>query len=71
MDIRCHVDLFNLIMEAVVSRVGVETKVGIFYKSVQFLAHADDIDITGTSKRAVTVAFSSTERESAKEDWYW
>ena len=59
-------DLFNLIMEAVIRRAGVETKGTIFYKSVQLLAYADDIDIIGTSKRAVTAAFSAIERESAK-----
>ena len=59
-------NLFNLIMEAVIRRAGVETSGTIFYKSVQLLAYADDIDIIGTSKRAVTAAFSTIERESAK-----
>ena len=53
-------------MEAVIRRTEVETKGTVFYKSVQLLAYANDIDIIGTSKRAVTAAFSPIERESAK-----
>ena len=35
-------DLFNLIMEAVLKRAGVETKGTIFYKSVQVLAYTEN-----------------------------
>ena len=38
----------------------------IFYKSVQLLAYADDIDIIGRTMRDVTAAFSAIERESVK-----
>ena len=38
----------------------------IFYKSVQLLAYADDIDIIGRTMRDVTATFSAIERESAK-----
>ena len=38
----------------------------IFYKSVQLLAYADDIDIIGSTMRDVTAAFSAIERESPK-----
>ena len=38
----------------------------IFYKSVQLLAYADDIDIIGRTMRDVSAAFSAIELESAK-----
>ena len=34
----------------------------VFYKSVQILAHADDINITGRTQSAMTEAFTSLER---------
>ena len=59
-------DLFNLIMEAVIRKAGVNQDGNIFYKSVQLLAYADDIDIIGRTQRDVTAAFSAIEKESAK-----
>ena len=59
-------NLFNLIMEAVIRRAGAERSGTIFYKSVQLLAYADDIDIIGKTKRAVSAVFSDIEKESAK-----
>ena len=47
-------------------KVGVHRNGTIFYKSVQLLAYADDIDIIGRTMRDVTAAFSAIERESAK-----
>ena len=38
----------------------------IFQKSVQLLAHVDDIDIIGRTNRDVTAAFSAIEREFIK-----
>ena len=38
----------------------------IFYKSVQLLAYANDIDIIGRTMRDVIAAFSVIERVSAK-----
>ena len=38
----------------------------IFYKSVQFPAYTDDIDIIERTMRDVTASFSAIERESTK-----
>ncbi|XP_050745358.1 uncharacterized protein LOC127011601 [Drosophila biarmipes] len=59
-------DLFNFVMKGVLRKAGVHRSGTIFYKSVQLLAYADDIDIIGRSKRDVTAAFSAIEKESAK-----
>ena len=47
-------------------KAGVHRNGTIFFKSVQLLAYADDVDIIGRTKRDVTAAFSAIERESAK-----
>ena len=47
-------------------KAGVHRKGTIFYKSVQLLAYADDIDIIVRTMREVTTAFSAIERKSAK-----
>ena len=59
-------NLFNFAMEGVLRKAGVHRNGTIFYKSVQLLAYADDIDIIGRCKRDVTAAFSAIEKESAK-----
>ena len=59
-------DLFNLLTESVLRKAGVYRNCTIFYKSVQLLAYADDIDIIGSTMRDVTAAFSGIEWESAK-----
>ena len=46
--------------------VGVHRNGAIFYKSVQLLAYADDIDIIGRTMQNVTAAFSAIERASVK-----
>ena len=38
----------------------------IFYKSVQLLGYADDIDIVGRSQRAVVEAFTAIEEEAKR-----
>ena len=43
---------------------GVHRNGTIFYKSVQFLAHSDNIDIIGCTIRDVTAAFSAIERSA-------
>ena len=58
-------DLFNFLLESVLRKSGVHRNGTIFYKSVQLLAYADDIDIIGRTMRDVTVAFRAVERESA------
>ena len=59
-------DLFNIIMEGILRKAGVHRNGTIFYKGVQLLAYADDIDIIGRTKRDVTAAFTAIEKESAK-----
>ena len=59
-------DLFNFIMEGILRKAGVHRNGTIFYKGVQLLAYADDIDIIGRTKRDVTAAFAAIEKESAK-----
>ena len=50
----------------VLRKAGVHRNGTIFQKSVQLLAYADDNDIIGRTKRALTDAFSAIERESTK-----
>jgi sorting nexin-29 len=45
--------LFNLALEKFVRNAGVQTSGTIFYKSVQLLAYADDIDIIARSRTAL------------------
>jgi sorting nexin-29 len=54
--------LFNLALEKVVRDAGIQTNGTIFYKSVQLLACADDIDIIARSTTALKEAFLSLER---------
>ena len=54
--------LFNLALEMVVRKAGIQTNGTIFYKSVQLLAYADDIDIIARSRKALKEAFLSLER---------
>ena len=54
--------LFNLALEKAVRDAGMQTSGTIFYKSVQFLTYADDIDITARSRAMLKEAFLSLER---------
>jgi Reverse transcriptase (RNA-dependent DNA polymerase) len=56
--------LFNIALEGVIRRAGVEMSGTVFTKSTQLLAFADDIDIIGRNIRAVTEAYSKLEREA-------
>jgi len=58
--------LFNIALEGVVRRSGVETRGSIFNKSVQILGYADDIDIIGRSLRAGKEAYAKLEGEAKK-----
>ena len=51
-------------MENILQRARVHRNDTIFQKSVRLLAYADDIDSIGRTKRDVTAAFSTIERES-------
>jgi hypothetical protein len=55
--------LFNTALEKVIRDAAVNIRGAIFfYKSVQILAYADDIDITGRTQAAITEAFTSLEK---------
>ena len=60
-------DVLNFLLESVLRKAELHRNGTIFYKSVQLLAYADDIDITGRTMRDVSAAFSANERESAKK----
>jgi sorting nexin-29 len=54
--------LFNIALEKVIRDAAVNTRGTIFYKSVQILAYADDIDITGRTQSATIEAFTTLEK---------
>ena len=59
-------DFFNLMMERIIRAADLRNSGTIFYKSFMLLAYADDIDIIGLNRRAVTAAFSALEKESRR-----
>jgi sorting nexin-29 len=58
--------LFNIALEGIIRRAGIERSGTIFTKSTQLLGFADDIDIVGRNIRAITDAFSRMEKEAVK-----
>ena len=60
-------DLFNFLSESMPRKAGVYRNDTIFYKSVQLLAYADDVDIIESTMQDVTAAFSAVERVSKNE----
>lgn len=56
--------LFNIALEGVVRRSGVEVSGSIFQKSAQLLGFADDIDIVGRNTRSITDAYLRIEKEA-------
>jgi hypothetical protein len=58
--------LFNIALEGIVRKSRIEISGSIFTKSVQILGFADDLDIVGSSIRAVQDAYSKLEREANK-----
>jgi sorting nexin-29 len=53
--------LFIIALEKVIRDAAVNTRGTVFYKSVQILAYADDIDITGRTQAVMIEAFTSLE----------
>ena len=51
--------LFNIGSEKVIRDAAVNTRGNIFYKSVQILVHADDIDIIGRTQSVMIEAFTT------------
>jgi 4-hydroxy-L-threonine phosphate dehydrogenase PdxA len=58
--------LFNIALEKVIRYAKINTRGGIFCKSVQIFAYADDIDIVGRSQVAVKEVFISLEKAAKK-----
>jgi sorting nexin-29 len=54
--------LFNIALEKVIRDAAVNIRFTLFYKSVQTVAYADDIDITGRTQSAMTEAFTNLEK---------
>jgi len=53
-------------LEKVVRNAGIQRSGTIFYKSVQLLAYADDIDIIARSRTTLKKAFLSLERAAGE-----
>jgi len=59
-------NLFNTALEYVIRQLSVQTTSTIFHKSVQLIGYADDINIMGRTKRAISEAYGEL-KERAKE----
>jgi hypothetical protein len=59
-------NLFNTAMEYVIRQQSVQAQATIFYKSVQLIGYADDINIMGRTKRATSMVYREL-KERAKE----
>lgn len=56
--------LFNLVLEAVIRRAGVNRSATLINQRAQILGYAGDLDIAGRSVGAVKEAFEAIEREA-------
>ena len=54
--------LFNIALEKVIRNAAVNVRGTIFYKPVQILVYADDIDIIGRTQSAMIEASTSLEK---------
>ena len=52
----------NIALETVIRDAAINIRSTIFYKSVQILAYADDIDIIGRTQSAMIEAFTTLEK---------
>jgi len=59
-------NLFNIAMEYVIRQLLVQTTSTVFHKSVQLIGYADDINIMGRTKRAISDVYGEL-KERAKE----
>jgi sorting nexin-29 len=53
---------FNIALEKVIRDAAINIRGTIFYKSIQILAYADDIDVIGRTESAMIEAFTSLEK---------
>jgi sorting nexin-29 len=51
--------LFNIALEKVIGDSGIHTRSTVFYKSVQLLAYAGDININGRSEHDIKKTFTA------------
>jgi sorting nexin-29 len=58
--------LFNIALEKVIRDANINTRGTIFFKSVQILAYADDIDIIARTETAMKEAFTNLEKAAKK-----
>lgn len=58
--------LFNLALEKVVRESGIQTRGTIYYKSVQLLGYADDLDLMSRTLRDLQSAFSALKLSAEK-----
>jgi hypothetical protein len=58
-------NLFNMALEYVIRQLSVQTTSTIFHKSVQLIVNADDINIVGRTRRAISDVYGEL-RERAK-----
>jgi len=59
-------NLFNIALEYVIRQLLVQVTSTIFYKSVQIIGYADDINIMGRTKRAISEVYGEL-KQRAKE----
>jgi hypothetical protein len=59
-------NLFNTALEYIIRQLSVQTTSTVFHKSVQVLGYADDINIMGRTKRAISEVYGEL-KERAKE----
>ncbi|XP_058127717.1 uncharacterized protein LOC131291223 [Anopheles ziemanni] len=58
--------LFNVALEGVIRRVGIDTRGTIFWRSIQLLGYADDIDIVAINKRTVAETYAGLKSEAQR-----
>ena len=59
----------NIALEYVIRQLSVQTTTTIFYKSVQLTGYADDINIMGRTKRAISEAYGKLRERESKRSW--
>lgn len=58
--------LFNVALEGVIRRAGIQTGGTIFNRSIQIIGYADDIDIVGRNHKAIEEVLCNFDREAKR-----
>jgi sorting nexin-29 len=58
--------LFNTALEKIIRKANINQRGNIFYKSVQILAYADDIDIISRSPKSLQEAITTLDRAARR-----